>query len=389
MRAAVGGRVDSEMPTGRTNMARSTPLPVYRNRIQALRKAMARHKLPALLVTNRFDHVHLTGFTGEDSAVLVTRTGVQVISDGRFATSIQREVPWAPVSLRKGSLLEEIVQVAAAHRLKALAVQAEYLTVAARAELQRGLRGVKLLDAPPVFRELRILKSADELKLIGKAARIAEAAYGAMLASLRIGQTELEIAARLEYEMKRRGSTAPAFESIVAIDANAALPHAVPGTRKLKRGCTLLVDWGATYGFYRSDLTRTVFIGSIAPKMRKVYALVLEAQRMAIAAIRPGERMCDVDAVARRHIADAGYGEFYNHGLGHGLGLDIHEAPSLRWSSTEALRVGMVVTVEPGVYLPGIGGVRIEDDVLVTRGGCKVLTRLDKDLDSAVLNPGR
>ncbi|HRX87530.1 MAG TPA: M24 family metallopeptidase, partial [Phycisphaerae bacterium] len=159
--------------------------------------------------------------------------------------------------------------------------------------------------------------------------------------------------------------------------------------RKLKRGCTLLLDWGATYGFYRSDLTRTVFIGSIPPKMREVYALVLAAEQMAIAAVRPGARMCDVDAVARRHIADAGYGEFFNHGLGHGLGLDVHEAPSLRWSSTETFRAGMVVTVEPGIYLPGVGGVRIEDDVLVTSTGHKVLTRLDKDLDSAVLAPLR
>lgn len=370
-------------------MAKPSPAPVYRQRIEALRKALARHRLSALLITNRFDHVHLLGFTGEDSAVLVTKSAVQLISDGRFATSIGQEAPWAKVALRKGTLNEEIVKVVAGLRLRSLAVQAEYLTVAARAELARGLRGVRLTDAPPLFRELRICKSAEELKLIDRAARIAEDAYRATLATLRIGQTEQEVAARLEYEMKRRGSTSPAFDSIVAVDANAALPHAVPGTRKLKRGCTLLVDWGATYGFYRSDLTRTVFIGSIPPKMREVYALVLAAQEMAIAAIRPGARMCDVDAVARGHIAAAGYGEFFNHGLGHGLGLDVHEAPALRWSSTETLREGMVVTVEPGVYLPGVGGVRIEDDILVTRRGHKVLTRLDKDLDSAVIKPAR
>lgn len=370
-------------------MARKSPSPTVRGRLKALRRALADHRLPAILITSRADHNHLTGFTGEDSAVLATQSAVHLISDGRFATSIQREAPWADVSLRKGTLVDEISSVVRARRLRQLALQPESMTVATRAALAKGLRGVKLVDAPPLCRELRICKSAEELALIARAARIAEAAYHATLKSLRIGQTELEIAARLEYEMKRRGSTSPAFDSIVAIDANAALPHAVPGTRKLKRGCTLLMDWGATFRFYRSDLTRTVFIGSIPPKMREVYALVLSAQEQAIRAIRPGVAMCDVDAVARRHIASAGYGEFFNHGLGHGLGLDVHEAPSLRWSSNETFREGMVVTVEPGIYLPGIGGVRIEDDILVTRAGRRVLTRLAKDLRSAVVSPGR
>jgi len=370
-------------------MARKPAAPLIRERLARLRQALKRCKLSALLITNRFDHIYATGFTGEDSAVLVTAAQVHVISDGRFATSIRAEIPWAEVSLRKGSLNEEIASVVRACRLRSLALQSEYLSVANRAELAGMLRGVKLIDAPPIFRDLRVCKDAGEVALINKAARIAEAAYHAMLASLRIGQTELEIAARLEYEMKRRGSTAPAFETIVAIDANAALPHAVPAGRKLKRGCTLLVDWGATYRFYRSDLTRTVFIGSIPPRMRAVYTTVLAAEQMAIQAIRPGARMCDVDAVARDHIAGAGFGEFFNHGLGHGVGLDIHEPPSLRWSSQERLRAGMVVTVEPGVYLPGVGGVRIEDDVLVTRSGGRVLTRLKRDLPSAVLSVNR
>lgn len=367
-------------------MARNTPPSIVRDRLKALRQALVRHKLPALLITNRADHIHLTGFTGEDSAVLITRSSVHLISDGRFATSIRQEAPWAKASLRKGTLIEEITKVVRGYALASVALQPESLSVADRAALAKGLRGIRLVDAPPLYRELRICKGADELALINKAARIAEAAYRAMLKTLRLGQTELEIAARLEYEMKRRGSTTPAFDSIVAINANAALPHAVPGTRRLKRGCTLLIDWGATYRFYRSDLTRTVFIGSIPPKMREVYTLVLAAQMKAIRAIRPGVAMCDVDAVARRHIADSGYGEFFNHGLGHGLGLDVHEPPSVRWTSKETFREGMVVTVEPGVYLPGVGGVRIEDDVLVTRNGNRLLTRLTKDAASAVLH---
>lgn len=153
----------------------------------------------------------------------------------------------------------------------------------------------------------------------------------------------------------------------------------------VKKGSAVLFDWGARVGFYCSDLTRMVFVGSIPPKIEEIYKVVLGAQKRAISAIRPGTRMCDVDAVARNHIVDAGFGGAFNHGLGHGLGLDVHEAPSLSWRSDKKLRRGMLVTVEPGVYLPGIGGVRIEDDVLVTRDGRRVLSRLSKKLEDAVI----
>ncbi len=346
---------------------------------------MAQKRVSAFLVTNRFDHYYLTGFTGEDSAVLITRSCVHVISDGRFDTSIKQETPWAKVSLRKGQLVDEIASVVAQYKARSIAIQPEYMTVSTRGDLNKKLQNVKLIDAPPIVGDMRVLKDAGEVKIIQQAVDIAEEAFKATLKTIKVGQTEQEIAGRLEYEMKRRGSTTPSFESIVAIDANAALPHAVPGQRKVNPGCTILIDWGATYRFYRSDLTRTLFVGSIPPKMREVYETVLAAQKKAIQAVKPGARMCDVDAVARQHIEKAGFGEEFNHGLGHGLGLDVHEAPSLSYRSDEKLRSGMVVTVEPGVYIPGLGGVRIEDDVLVTPKGCRVLSSLKKDLKTAVL----
>lgn len=362
-------------------MAKKGPGPLYRGRLARCRAALDG---AGLLVTNRADHIYLTGFTGEDSAVLITPRSVHIISDGRFATSIKQEAPWAKVSLRRGLLLDEMIKVVKAEGVKRLAVQADVMSSSQRRAIEKQLPRVKVLDAPPIVAESRKLKESGELTLLRKAIRIAEEAYVATLQTIRLGQTELELAARLEYEMKRRGSTSPAFDSIVAIDANAALPHAVPGTRKVRRGCTILFDWGATYRFYRSDLTRTIFIGSIPPRLRDVYEVVLEGELKAIKAIQPGKRMCDVDAVARQHIAASGFEKEFNHGLGHGLGLDVHEPPSLSWRSDEELRAGMVVTVEPGVYLPGVGGVRIEDDVLVTARGAKVLTHLPKDLKSAV-----
>ena len=369
-------------------MARKAPSPTIKARLQRCRRMMAKNDVTGYLITNRFDHYYLTGFTGEDSAVLITRNAVHIISDGRFETSISQEAPWAKVALRKGQLVDEIAAVVGKAKLKRLAIQADYMTVEFRDELRKKARGVKVVNAPSIVSEMRILKDREELAVMDKAIRIAETAYRAMLKTIRIGQTEQELAARLEYEMKKRGSSVEAFESIVAVNENAALPHAVPGSRKVKRGCTILFDWGATYRFYRSDLTRTVFVHSIPDKMERVYEIVLAAQKKSIAAIRPGARMCDVDDVARQYITDAGFGDEFNHSLGHGLGLDVHEPPSLSWRSSEKLRAGMVVTAEPGIYLPGVGGVRIEDDVLVTPNGCKVLSHLKKDIRSAVLTIG-
>jgi len=247
------------------------------------------------------------------------------------------------------------------------------------------VKGIRLIPAPPILAQMRRLKNDDELAAMSRAIRVAEDAFKATLLTIRPGQTELEMAARLEYEMKRRGASGPAFNTICAEGPNAAKPHAVPGNRKTRKGSAILFDWGARVGGYNSDLTRMVFVGSIPPKIGEIYRIALEAQQAAIAAIRPGRKMCDVDGVARKIITDAGYGKQFTHGLGHGLGLEVHEAPSLSWRSKEELVPGMVVTVEPGIYLPGIGGVRIEDDVLVTSRGHRVLTHLNKSLESAVI----
>jgi len=357
----------------------------YKARLAALRRRMRTVGVALLIVTRRADHYYLTGFSGEDSAVLITGRSVHVVTDGRFETSLKAEAPWAQVTIRTGHLVDAIAEAARKFSVSRIGIQPEGVTAQVRDQLKRKLRGKRLVDLPDAVADLRISKDADELSLIRKAIRIAEQAFAATLDTLRIGQTELEIAARLEYEMKRRGSTSPAFDTIAAIDANAALPHAVPGERRLRRGCTLLIDWGATFGQYHSDLTRTVFIDSIDPTLGKVYEAVRRAQKEAIAAIRPGARMCDVDGVARSSIERSGFGDYFSHGLGHGVGLDVHEAPSLSWRSKAILSEAMVVTVEPGVYLPGHGGVRIEDDVLVTASGHRVLSRLDSRRKSAVL----
>lgn len=354
-------------------------------RLQEVRARLRHNKVDALLVKNEVDYFYLTGFTGSDSAAIVTPREVHVVTDGRFLEEIKEEIPWARVSLRKAGVNEEISLVCERARIKRLAVQPELLTLADQKDLKKRIKGLKLVPVAGIVSNARKFKDELELRAMGRAIKVAQDAFLATVKTMRSGQTELEVAARLEFEMKCRGASGPAFNTICAEGPNAAKPHAAPGSRKIKRGSMVLIDWGARVGGYNSDLTRVLFVGSIPPKIRAIYRVALEAQLAAIEAIRPGVRMCDVDAVARKIITDARLGKYFTHGLGHGLGLEVHEAPSLSWRSQEKLEAGMVVTVEPGIYLPGVGGVRIEDDVLVTSGGRRVLTSLEKSLDAMVI----
>ena len=355
------------------------------DRIARCRSAMTKSNLPAYLITQHMDTFYLTGFTGEDSAVIITPRAVHLVSDGRFDQAIDEEAPWAKKHLRQGTLTDEIAKVCSKLKLDRIGIQPEAVSLETNEMLRKALRQTRIVKAPPITKELRLGKDADELRVIRKAIKIAQEAFRATRRTIRVGQTEQEIAAKLEYEMRRRGATGPAFGTICAVGANASHPHAHAGTQKVRQGSAILLDWGARVGFYCSDLTRVLSMGRIPPRIGRIYDIVLEAQLASIAAIRPGARMCDVDAVARKVITKAGYGKQFSHGLGHGLGLDVHEPPALSWRSKEKLSAGMVVTVEPGIYLPGVGGVRIEDDVLVTSTGHRVLSNLSKDLPSSVL----
>lgn len=363
---------------------RRVPTEIAR-RLKQCRQQFRGARADAFLLTNEVDYFYLTGFTAEESAVLLTGSAVHLITDSRFLNEVKRDCPFARVWMRKGLLNDEIANACTKLMVKRLAVQANHFTIGDQADFKKRLPGVRVVPAPPTVVELRRLKSAAELKTMGEAIRVAEEAFLSTQDSIRAGQTELDLAARLEYEMRKRGASSPAFPTICAEGPNAASPHAKPGKRKIHKGSAILIDWGARVQGYNSDLTRMVFFGSVSSPIREVFDVVLAAQIEAIGAVRPGRRMCDIDAVARKVIADAGYGDRFTHGLGHGLGLDVHEPPSLSWRSEEELTPGMVVTVEPGVYLPGVGGVRIEDDVVVTERGCRVMTRLPKSLLDAVL----
>ena len=363
---------------GSTKSAR-TPESQRRTRLRALVRECG---ADAALITNAPDIRYLTGFHGADSWLLVFRRRAVIVSDFRFEEELER-VEGVSVRIRKGDLASATCGLIDDAGADLVAFQPEHVSVALRGRLVKKLGAKRLRGEAGLVSGLREIKDAAEIEQIKRAVRLQEAALGEVLKEVRPGMTELEIAARLEHAMRVRGSSEPAFDVIVAARANGSLPHAIPGKTKTAKGKPLLVDWGATVGGYRSDMTRTFGLGGWPRELREVYEVVLEAQETALGAIASGVACAEVDAAARDIIEDAGYGDRFGHGLGHGVGLDIHEAPRVARGVSGTLESGMVVTVEPGVYLPGIGGVRLEDLVVVTDRGHRNLSRLPKDLDWA------
>lgn len=360
----------------------------FATRQRALRKVMKNGGYDGMLVTNPPDIRYLTGYLGHDAYLLMTSRSVFVFSDFRYEEDLEPYKKWAKVVMRKLSLAYDAGTAANDLGLKRVALQAEHLRVPERAAIAKAIGKSKVGDTTGFLADLRTIKDAAEVCVIRKAVKIAQDALVSTIKTLKSGQTERVICARLEYEMKMAGAEEAGFPPIIAAQANGSRPHYSPSEKvKLRRGQPLLVDWGARVDGYTSDLTRTFGFGGMPAKVREIYGIVLESQLAAIAEIKPGVELRAVDKAARSVIAKAGYGDRFGHGLGHGIGLDVHEAPGMSFRSKKGavLEAGMIVTVEPGIYLPGIGGVRIEDDVLVTEGGRSVLSNYPKTLKSAIL----
>lgn len=357
------------------------PPGLYADRLEKLRRTLRARKADAFFISDPHDQFYLTGFTGEDGAVLVTPRAVWLLTDGRFTEQAKREAPWAKALIRKVGLAKATGQLVATLRIRRLLVQPEVLTLDMAAALKKALpKSATLVRAGGVVRGMRLIKGPEEIERIEAAIRVSEQAFEVLRRKVRPGMTESEVAGLIEYEMKKRGAAGPCFPTIAAVDGNAALPHYRPGDVRVPKTGLLLVDWGARLGEYCGDLTRVLLIGRIRPRIRQLYQAVLDAQLTAIAAIRPHIPCREVDQAARRVLDKAGLGKYFVHGLGHGLGIEVHEGPRVAASRQDTLEPGMVVTVEPGVYLPGLAGIRIEDDVVVTETGCRVLSRLDKSL---------
>jgi Xaa-Pro aminopeptidase len=354
---------------------------VTMERADRVARSVDERELDCLLVSTLHNVRWVTGFTGSSAAAVVGREGTRrFVTDFRYLTQSAEELDPAWEREIAVDLLAGVARRGLDPPLR-LGVDDAHLSVKDHARLTTLVAaGVELVPAGGLVEELRARKDHGELDRIRAAAALADDALLEVLERGLAGRTEREVALDLEFAMRRRGAEAAAFPPIVAAAEHGALPHATPRDLEIPAGTFCVIDWGAQLDGYTSDCTRTFPTGEIDPRDREVYELVLRAQEAALAAVRPGPTGREVDAVARAIIDAAGHAEHFGHGLGHGVGLDVHEGPRLSKQGDAALEEGMVVTIEPGVYVPGAVGVRIEDLVIVTDDGCEVVTSLPKDI---------
>jgi len=351
------------------------------SRLNSFREKLKNSSLDGFLVSQEANVSYLSRFRAHDSYLLVSKSKVYFITDFRYLEEARKSLKGIDVFQYK-NLFKDISALVRELKIKRLGFEARGLTYAEYAKIKDGLgEKTKFLDTFNIVESLRQIKSRDELKEIRAAVDIAVSAFRFIKGYLRPGLTEPEIAGELERFIRQRGAEASSFKIIVSSGANSCFPHAGITKRRLGKNDMVLVDMGAEINGYKSDLTRVFFLGKITAIQRKVYQIVREAQARAIDAIRPGVAINVVDDIARAHIAGFGYGSFFGHSLGHGIGLEVHEEPSISNKNKAIIKEGMVFTVEPGVYLPGKFGIRIEDMVVVTKKGFEVLSGvLDKSI---------
>lgn len=349
-------------------------------RIAKLRQKMAEQNLPALLITQPLNRIYMSGFGGSAGSLFITAKRAVLLADFRYVERATQEAPdFEVVRANPNAFMELLSGLLSESGSDRLGFESAHVTHAEYAAWVEKMPASSLVPTKGIVEGLRMVKSADELTAIREAVRIADGAYHHLKRTIRPGMTEKQIAWDLEVWMRKHGADGIAFPFIVASGPNGAMPHALASDREIQEGESVTVDMGATVRGYNSDITRTFCLGHADAQFNKIYDIVLEAQLATERALKPGMSGKESDAVARGVIAAAGHGERFGHGLGHGVGLAVHEGPGMGAMSTDVLAPGHVGTVEPGIYIPGWGGVRIEDMVLITENGAEVLTRATKD----------
>ena len=337
-------------------------------------------EVDAIVVTRPANVRYLTGFTGSNGQALIAPGPGVFFTDGRYTEQSRREVPDMERVTYRQNFAEVVRDACAAADVRRLGFEDGVLTVRTFRSLERALEGVELVPVGDEVDRERWVKDAEELEMIQAAQDATDRAFEDILDTLAVGVSERQVAQDLEHAMRRAGADGLSFETIVAFGENAAEPHHEPNHRTLEDGDIVKMDFGALWAGYHADMTRTVAFGAIGSELRKIYGVVHEAQQAGLDAVRAGATGGEVDAASRRVVEAAGYGEAFSHGLGHGVGLEVHEGPGLRRDGTDELPEGSVVTVEPGVYVPGLGGVRIEDMVVVGSDGGRAMPTSTKDL---------
>lgn len=347
----------------------------HKRRIRALQKKIEDLALDAILITHTANVSYLSGFQGHDSSLLITRKKAFFITDSRYLEDAKNTLDRSfCVELASNSTFESIIRIIKNARVRSLGFEGMHLAYTPATRLKKYLGAVKLVDARGCVETIRAIKDDDEISAIRRSVKLNAMVFRKTASSIRPGMSEEAIARGIELDFLHHGAR-HSFLTIVASGLNSSKPHARPDITKVKNNSFVMIDMGCILDGYCSDLTRMVVLGKASVRFKTIYCIVKTAQERAIKLIRPGAVIAQIDRAARGYIEQKGYGSYFGHSLGHGVGLEVHEEPSVSWRNEERLKAGMVFTVEPAIYIPGFGGVRIEDMVLVTKNGCEILTR--------------
>jgi len=349
-------------------------------RVEKLQERLANESLGGMLVTNLTNVRYLSGFTGSAGSCLILDQKSYFISDGRYLTQSKEQVQDMEIIIDTGSHLQIIKDNDLISNGTTLGFEADFLSVNQMNKLRELFPDTQWEATSRFVEEIAAVKDKSELRAIRAAVDITDEVFDQLIPELRIGSVEREVAAKISFAYKILGADGDSYDPIVASGPNSALPHAVPSDREFQDGDFVVMDFGALYQGYHADMTRTVAIGSVTDRHREIYSVVQEAQKRGCEAASAGMSCRELDAVTRDYITEQGYGDYYVHGTGHGLGLEVHTMPRLSQISDDTLLENYVITIEPGIYIPEFGGVRIEDDVIIQNDGCEILNRSTKDL---------
>lgn len=349
-------------------------------RIFDLRSKLEEQDLDAFIITSSENRYYLSGFSGTAGILLITKDQSFLFTDFRYVEQAKLQAGDFQIVNHEGKINSTLDKYIKSYSCENVGFEGDFVTFFEYENLKKSLKDVELVPVSNMVEEIRMIKDEVEVENIRKAASIADGAFEHVLNIIAPGKTEKEIALELEYFMRLKGASGTSFATIVASGKRSALPHGLATDKVLEKGDLVTMDFGCIYNHYCSDMTRTIVIGNPSPKQKEIYNIVLEAQNLALDDIKAGKATKDIDALSRGYIEQKGYGEYFGHGLGHSVGLFIHERPSLSFRDTYRLKSNMLVTVEPGIYIPNWGGVRIEDLVVVNETGIENLTHSSKDL---------
>ena len=348
-------------------------------KLKKLRQSFEENHIEALLITSGYNRRYITGFTGTAGVAIVTQDKAVFITDFRYTQQAQKEISGFEIVQHTKPIMEEVGLQLEKMGVKSVGFEKDDMSYAMYEVYRKAVKS-ELVPVSGLIEKIRLIKTEQEIKIIKAAADIADAAFSHIITYIYPGKTELEVSNELEFFMRKQGASSSSFDIIVASGLRSALPHGVATDKIIEKGDFVTLDFGALYNGYVSDLTRTIAVGEPSEQLKEIYQIVLEAQLKSLDEIKAGMTGIQADAVARDHIKSKGYGDAFGHSLGHGIGLEVHEGPGLSFRSETVLEPGMVITIEPGIYVPGVGGVRIEDDTVVTATGNDKLTHSTKEL---------